>query len=61
MRKLYEEVRPPTLEELDGLITTTKDRMVEYRDKGEPALAEQCERAMNRYLDARASLVVSAE
>jgi hypothetical protein len=54
MRKVYEQVRPATLEELDLAISTAHDRMVEYRANNEPALAEQCERAMNRYLDARA-------
>ena len=57
MRKVYEEVRPPTLEELDSLISTAHQRMVEYRDQGEPGLANQCERSMNRYLDKRAALI----
>lgn len=60
MRKIYEEVRPPTLDELDGLITTAHHRMVEYRDNGEPALAEQCEQKMNRLLDKRAAMVQPA-
>jgi hypothetical protein len=47
--------RTARLQELDAAIHHAYHRMMEYRHYGELPLAERCEDAMNRYLDARAA------
>ena len=53
MRKVYEQVRPPTLDELDQAIANARTAMLEHRASGDTALAALNEQAMNRYLEAR--------
>lgn len=59
MRKLHYEVRRPTLDELDLSIARAKDDMQAWRAVGGHALAALCEKAMNRFLDARAARLVA--
>ncbi len=51
MRKVYEQVRPPTLDELDEAIAHSA--MLEHRASGDTALSALNEQAMNRFLEAR--------
>jgi hypothetical protein len=59
MRKLHYEDRPPTLDELDASVTRARADMLSWLAQGETALAEVCEQAMNRFLEARAKLAGS--
>lgn len=53
MRKISYEVRRPTLEELDASAVRAKEDMDAWREAGEHDLASLCEKAMNRFLEAR--------